>query len=249
MWTDLPRPLIIAHRGDQIHAPENTLAAFILAAEKGADAIEFDVKLTADDRVIVIHDQTVNRTTDGTGKVSQLPFAALSELDAGVWFSEQFRAERIPTLDEVFETVGKRLYLNVELTNYATPGDGLVPAVVELVKKHGLQKSVLFSSFLSGNLKKARQLLPEVPRGLLTMSGLLGFWDRTFTWRGDYFSLHPNLNEVTPGLVFRVHAAGKWIQVWTVNAEEDLKNMIGLGVDGIFSDNPELALRLLGRSN
>ena len=102
MWTDLSCPIIIAHRGDKTHAPENTLAAFKLAAENGADAIEFDVKLTADGRVIVLHDQTVNRTTNGMGKISKLPYAAVRDLDAGAWFSEKFRGERIPTLDEVF---------------------------------------------------------------------------------------------------------------------------------------------------
>ena len=130
MWSDLPSPVIIAHRGDKTHAPENTLAAFKSAAENGADAIEFDVKLTADGRIIVLHDPTVNRTTNGLGKISQLPYAAVRELDAGAWFSEEFRGECIPTLDEVFETVGKRLYMNIELTNYATPFDNLVPKVV-----------------------------------------------------------------------------------------------------------------------
>ena len=248
MWTDLYRPIIIAHRGDKTHAPENTLAAFKLAAENGADAIEFDVKLTADERVIVLHDQTVNRTTTGTGKIFQLPFAVVRDLDAGGWFSEDYRGERIPTLDEVFETVGKRLYINIELTNYATPGDGLVPKVVDLVKKHGLQDRMLFSSFFARNLQITRSLLPEVPRGLLCMRGILGSWGRTFTWRGDYFALHPYLTDVDPGLVNRVQAAGKRVHVWTVNSEEDLKRMIGLGVDAIITDDPVLALRLLGRS-
>ena len=248
MWTDIYRPIIIAHRGDKTHAPENTLAAFKLAAENGADAIEFDVKLTADERVIVLHDQTVNRTTTGTGKIFQLPFAVVRNLDAGGWFSEDYRGERIPTLDEVFETVGKRLYINIELTNYATPGDGLVPKVVDLVKKHGLQDRMLFSSFFARNLQITRSLLPEVPRGLLCMRGLLGSWGRTFTWRGDYFALHPYLTDVDPGLVHRVQAAGKSVHVWTVNSEEDLKRMIGLGVNAIITDDPVLALRLLGRS-
>src|SRR5512136_2702473 len=98
MWIDAPRPIIIAHRGDKSHAPENTLAAFSLAAEEGADAIEFDVKLSADGQVIVLHDQTVDRTTNGKGNVSRLPLTALRELDAGMWFSEQYRGEKIPTL-------------------------------------------------------------------------------------------------------------------------------------------------------
>jgi glycerophosphoryl diester phosphodiesterase len=247
MWTELPSPIVIAHRGDKVHAPENTLSAFKLAAEKGADAVEFDVKSTADGQVIVLHDQTVDRTTNGTGNVAQLPLAALRDLEAGAWFSERFRGEKIPTLDEVFETVGKRIFMNVELTNYSTPNDALVPKVVELVKKHGLESRVLFSSFLARNLRKARLLLPEVPRGLLTLSGLLGFWGRAFGWRGDYAALNPYLTDVSVGLVYRVHAAGKRLNVWTVNAEADLKRMVGLGVDGIITDDPALALRLLRR--
>jgi glycerophosphoryl diester phosphodiesterase len=248
MWADLSRPIVIAHRGDKTHAPENTLAAFRHAAENGADAIEFDVKLTADGRVIVLHDQTVNRTTNGTGRISRLPYAAVRDLDAGGWFSETFRGERVPTLDEVFETVGNRLYINVELTNYATPGDNLVPKVVDLVKKHGLQDRMLFSSFFPLNLRMARSLLPEVPLGLLCMRGKLGSWGRNLGWRGDYFALHPYFTDVDPGLVYRVQAAGKRIHVWTVNPEEDLKRMIGFGIDAVITDDPELALRLLGRS-
>jgi glycerophosphoryl diester phosphodiesterase len=247
MWTELPSSAIIAHRGDKVHAPENTLSAFKLAAEKGADAIEFDVKLTADGEVIVLHDPTVDRTTNGSGTVAKLPLVALRDLDAGAWFSEQFRGEKIPTLDEVFEIVGKRIYMNVELTNYSTPNDALVPNVVELVKRHGLESRVLFSSFFARNLRKARLLLPQIPRGLLTLSSLLGYWGRTFVWRGDYAALNPYLTDVNAGLVFRVHAAGKRLNVWTVNTEADIKCMVGLGVDGIITDDPALALRLLGR--
>lgn len=249
MWSELHHPIIIAHRGDKTHAPENTLAAFKAAVDNGADAIEFDVKLTADERVIVLHDPTVNRTTNGTGKISDLPFAAVRDLDAGAWFSEKFRGEQIPALDEVFEMFGNRIYFNVELTNYATPGDNLVPKVVELVKKHDLQNQMLFSSFFARNLRMTRKLLPNVPRGLLCMRGFMGWWGRTFTWRGDYYALHPYVTEVDSELVNRVQSAGKRIHVWTVNPEKDLKRMISFGVDGIITDDPKLALGLLGRSN
>ncbi len=248
MWTDLPSPVVVAHRGDKTYAPENTLSAFKQAAGKGADAVEFDVKLTADGQVIVLHDQTVDRTTNGTGNAARLPLAALRDLDAGVLFPGQFPGERIPTLDEVFEMVGKRIYMNVELTNYSTPNDALVPKVAELVRKHGLQDRVLFSSFFARNLQKARLLLPEVPRGLLAWSGWMGWPARTFGWRGDYYALHPYLTNVDAGLVDRIHAAGKRVNAWTVTAEVDIERMIGLGVDGIITDDPALALRLRERT-
>jgi glycerophosphoryl diester phosphodiesterase len=247
MWNDLQTPVVVAHRGDTAHAPENTLSAFKRAADKGADAIEFDLKLTADGQVIVLHDQTVDRTTNGTGNVAKLPLAALRELDAGMQFPGQFSRERIPRLDEVFEMVGKRVYLNIELTNYSTPSDALVPKVAELVKKHGMQNRVFFSSFFARNLQKIRLLLPEVPRGLLTLPGLLGFWGRTFGWRADFAALNPYMSDVNDRLVYRVHRAGKRVNVWTVTTETDIKRMIGLGVDGIITDDPALALSLLGR--
>jgi glycerophosphoryl diester phosphodiesterase len=248
MWPDIPFPVVFAHRGDSAHAPENTLAAFTMAAEVGAPAIEFDVKLSADGRVIVIHDQTVDRTTDGRGDVRRLPLAALRDLDAGARFADSFRGERIPTLEEVFETVGSRLYMNVELTNYATPLDHLVPEVVKLVKKFGLEQRVLFSSFFPNNLLKAAQLLPEARRGLLAWAGWMGWPARAFGFRSNvYGALHPHLSNATLGLVNRVHAAGKRVHVWTVNAPDDIKRLVDLGVDGLFTDDPALALKILGR--
>ena len=248
MWTDLPSPVIVAHRGDEAYAPENTLSAFKQAAEKGADAIEFDVKLTADGQVIVLHDQTVDRTTNGTGNAAKISLAALRDLDAGVQFPGKFPGEKIPTLDEVFESVGKRIYMNIELKNYSTPFDMLVPKVTQIVKNHGMQERVLFSSFFAWNLKKARLLLPEVSRGLLTIPGVIGFWGRTFGWHGDYAALHPHVTDVNTDLVNRIHTAGKRVNAWTVTTEKDIRRMIGLGVDGIITNDPALALRLLGRS-
>jgi glycerophosphoryl diester phosphodiesterase len=248
MWTDLPSPVIIAHRGDSANAPENTLAAFRMAAEKGADAIEFDVKLSADGEAIVLHDQTVDRTTDGHGDVRRLSLAALRDLEAGARFEGRFPGERIPTLEEVFTAVGARLHMNIELTNYATPGDALVEKVAALVKKHRLQERVLFSSFFPRNLRRARELLPEVPRGQLAWRGWMGWPARAFGWRGDMYALHPYLSDVTPALVSRLHSAGKRVFVWTVNAEADMNHLIRLGVDGIFTDDPALLCCLTGRS-
>jgi glycerophosphoryl diester phosphodiesterase len=249
MWNDLPAPIVIGHRGDKLYAPENTLSSFKQAAEKGADAVEFDVKLTADGKVIILHDQTVDGTTNGSGNVAKLSLEEIRRFDAGIQFHGKFPDEKIPTLDEVFDAFGRKLYMNIELTNYKTPFDGLVTKVVELVKKHGMEDRILFSSFFPPNLSIAGRLLPETPRALLTIPGLLGFWGRSFGWRGDFDALNPHFTDVNSGLVDRVQAVGKRVNAWTVTAEADIKRMIGLGMDGIITGDPALTLRLLGRTS
>ena len=249
MLTSLSQPVIFAHRGASAHAPENTLAAFELAVAQGADAIELDAKLSADGQVVVIHDASVDRTTGSHGRVRQLLFSQLEALDAGSFFSEKYRGEKIPALEEVFEAVGKRTFINVELTNYSTRRDELVETVCRLVKKFGLQKSVMFSSFLASNLSKARAYLPEVPRGLLVFHGFLGAWARSFGFAfGKYDALHPHLTDVTPQQVQRVHRLGRRIHVWTVDAAEDMRRLFRWGVDAIFTDDPQLAMQVRSES-
>ena len=249
MFTSLSHPVIFAHRGASAHAPENTLAAFELAHMHGADAIELDVKLSADGQVVVIHDMTVNRTTGASGKVKDLKLADLRALDAGSFFLEKFHSEKIPLLEEVFEAVGKKLFINVELTNYNAPRDHLVESVCSLVKKFNFQKRLMFSSFFAFNLGKAQSYLPEVPRGLLAYGGVLGAWARSFGFAfGEYVALHPYLNDVTPQQVARVHRLNRRLHVWTVNDEQNLSRMLEWNVDGIFTDDPQLAVRLRGES-
>lgn len=245
MLASLPHPMIFAHRGASAHAPENTLASFELALAENADAIELDVKLSADGHAVVIHDRTVDRTTGSHGRVKDLSLAQLKSLDAGSVFSEKFRGEKIPTLEEVFEAVGRRTLINVELTNYSTPRDQLVETVCMLVKKLGLQNYVMFSSFFASNLTKARAYLPEVPQGLLAFRGTLGAWARSFGFAfGQYRALHPFLKDVTPQHVQRVHRLSRRVHVWTVNAAEDMRRLFHWGVDGIFTDDPQLAMQV-----
>lgn len=249
MLTSLSQPVIFAHRGASAHAPENTLAAFELALAQNADAIELDVKLSADGHAVVIHDPKVDRTTGSHGQVKDLSFQRLRSLDAGGFFSEKYRGEKIPSLEEVFEAVGKRTFINVELTNYSTPRDSLVETVCMLVKKFGLQKRVLFSSFFASNLSKARAYLPDVPGGLLAVNGFLGAWGRSFGFNfGKYQALHPYLKDVSAQQVQRVHRLNRRIHVWTVNAEEDMRRLFHWGVDAIFTDDPQLAVRVRSES-
>ena len=245
MPTDFSSPLILGHRGAKNYAPENTLAAFTLALEQGADGVELDAKLSADGQVIVFHDMTVNRTTNGKGLVSGLSFSQLRELDAGGFFSEQFRGEKIPSLDEVFESIGKRAVINVELTNYSTPHDSLVERTCDLIRRHALQKRIIYSSFSPGILKKAARFLPEVPRGLLARGGWIGAWARSFGFTfGDYAALHPYITDVTHQEVQRVHRLRRKINAWTSNREEDTRRLISWGVDGIITDDPLTAVRV-----
>jgi glycerophosphoryl diester phosphodiesterase len=247
MFATLPRPTIFGHRGASAHAPENTLAAFELAVEHGADAIELDAKLSRDGQVVVIHDQTVDRTTDGQGKVSDMTLAALKTLDAGAYFDAAFRGETIPTLDEVFAAVGKRTFINIELTNYASPRDDLPLKAAEVVKRHGLTQRVLFSSFNPLALRSAHACLPEVPKGLLALPGRAGAMARS--WLGQLLTphqaLHPEVSDVNRELVDRVHRRQRRVHVYTVNNPGDMQRLFALGVDGIFTDDPRLARRIL----
>ncbi len=249
MFEHFPRPIVLAHRGDLAHAPENTLPSFQQAIQKGADGVELDAKLTSDGHVIVIHDLTVDRTTDGEGRVVSHSLESIRKLDAGSWFNDKFRGTQVPLLEEVFETVGKEKLINLELTNYSTPRDGLVEKVCELIKRHNKQDHLIFSSFFESNLKRAAQLLPEIPRGLLAMPGFSGIWARSFGFMfGDYQALHPHISSVDRQQVQRVHRLNRRVHVWTANSPEQVNQLREWNVDGIFTDDPQVALRALGRA-
>ena len=240
------QPLIVAHRGDSANAPENTLAAFRLALENGADGIELDVMLSADQRLVVIHDDKLDRTTNGKGLVGQASYAALRELDAGSWVDPRFRGEPIPLLDEVFEEVGGKFLINIELKNYKSPKDQLPVLVVELVKKFGLSNSVVFSSFNARNLPRVKSLAPEIRTGLLTLPGLLGWPMRGF-WGRRYAAddLNPYYKDVSRKLVQSRHQLGQKVNVWTVDAPDDLLRMRDCVVDMIICNDPTHARKIL----
>ena len=239
-----PFPLIYAHRGASALAPENTLAAFLLALQAGADGIELDVMLSQDKELLVIHDSTVDRTTDGSGKVAEMPLAALRELDAGTRFGEKFRGEKLPTLNEVFEAVGGKMRINVELKNYAQPLDDLTSRVIALTERFHLADSVLLSSFNPINLSKARRQNPKIRRGLLVSPGdrlMLGAGGRLF----PYHALHPYYEDVTPEMAADLRARGKQLNTWTVDDPQALLRLHSIGVDGIISNNPAAARAVL----
>jgi glycerophosphoryl diester phosphodiesterase len=242
---DFPRPIIFGHRGASRYAPENTLSAFQTAFDQGAPAIELDVMLSADEKLIVIHDSTVDRTTNGRGKVKELSLNTLKKLDAGSKFSDKFINERIPTLEEVLDlSIGKFL-VNIELKNYHTPGDNLVEKVVDLVVKRKMNESVIFSSFLPKNIIKIRRLLPDVPAALLTLGGIIGKLEISpiFRWLSPEF-IHPDYQLIDERFIQREHVHHRRVNVWKVNEEVDLKRFVKADVDGIITDDPILAFNI-----
>ena len=243
---NLPTPAIIAHRGASAFAPENTLASFKLALEQGADAIELDAKLSKDGQPVVIHDQTIDRTTPQQGRVRDYLATDLRKMDAGSHFDVSFQGEPIPTLEEVLKAVGQLTYTNIELTNYETPFDPLPQRVAEIVRRLKLGGRVFFSSFSIVALLRIRRLLPETPVGLLLPSGRSGTLAQAlFGPLAKHRSLHPEASSVTASLVAQNHRRGRKVLVYTVNQESEMRRLFEAGVDGIFTDDPLLARKVL----
>ncbi len=238
-------PLVIAHRGASLQAPENTLAAFRLAADLGADAIEMDAKLTADRRVVLHHDVGLERTTNGEGRISSKKLNELKQLDAGVKFNARFQYEQIPTLEEVIEAVGERLLLNIELTNYASPFDSLPEVVIDIVRRYEIQTKVLFSSFSPIALMRARKIAPEIQCGLLLKKVEPRWLRRMLQIVVAHDAIHPSSDILGQREMRKFCHNHKRVFVWTVNLFPDIVAMLHLGVDGIISDDPELVLDVI----
>lgn len=228
-------PKIIAHRGASANAPENTLAAFQLALDLGADGIELDVMLSKDHQLVVIHDDTVDRTTNGSGRVQDLTLAELQALDAG-------NGERIPTLDEVLTQFGGKFLINIELKNYSTIFDSLPLDVAALLREHGLADSIQVSSFNPINFPRFHRRLPEIPVGMLTFPGKARFFAYGLF---RYDALNPYFADVDEALVKRMHARGKAVNVWTVDEAADIRHLSRIGVDTLITNQPQRALTVL----
>jgi glycerophosphoryl diester phosphodiesterase len=235
------RPLIIAHRGASAVAPQNTLAAFRRALELGADGVELDVHLAADGVPVVMHNFDVDETTDGTGRVTDKTLAELKELDAGSKFAPEFAGERIPTLAEVFEALEGKLLINVELKDVSPAGVGLEEPVVQVVRQCGMEKNVLFSSFNPFTLRRIRPFARGVPSGLLAAHDLPTYlrraWFAPFT---PHEARHPDAEMTDARLVRWCHRRRLRVNVWTVDAPDEMRRLIALGVDGIITNKPDV---------
>lgn len=238
--------LDIAHRGASAVAPANTMAAFERAIDLGAHAIEFDVHLSANRIPVVIHDASVDATTDGSGLVGEMTLAQLKELDAGSYFDTAFAGERIPTLEEVLEAVGHRILLNVELKSLSLRDDGLESAVIPLVHRHGLNERVLFSSFNPFSLRRAKKLAPDIAVGLLYSPNLPLPLRRA--WLAPLFpheARHPEHTMVDARYMAWAQRRGLRVNVWTVDDPDEMRRLIDLGVHGIITNVPDVCRAVL----
>jgi glycerophosphoryl diester phosphodiesterase len=228
------RPLAIGHRGAAAHMPENTLPSFERALELGADALEFDVALSRDGVPVVIHDDTLDRTTNGRGAVDAFTFEQLARLDAGLWKGV---ATHLPSLAEVLEAFAGRTLLNLEIKSSPRRAE-LVEACSQAVDSSGAFASVVFSSFDHDALRLLRHLRPEAR--IAVLSETLGL-QRAMTCAAELGAenLHPPFLLVDRTLVERAHAEGLQVWTWTVNEADAIARAVAVGVDGIFSDFPE----------
>lgn len=227
----MPQPFIWAHRGASACAPENTMAAFLAAEGAGADGIELDLHLSRDGVPVVIHDETLERTTNGTGAVGQRTLAELRGLDAGSWFGPSFAGERLPTLAEVLDWADDRLRLNLEIKT-AAAGRKVLAVLRDFPRCRAL-----ISSFDHRLLAALRSLAPLLPLGFL---GETRFWRRGVvraTAAGGE-SYHPRQDLVSRQLVETCHRQGLAVFPWTVDAPGRARTLLRLGIDGMFTNEP-----------
>lgn len=248
---------IIGHRGFSAFAPENTLGSFRRCLTMDGDMIELDVHLSADDSLMVIHDRTVDRTTNGTGDVQSLTYAALKKLDAGTWFCENYNDEKIPTLAEVLSLVDTQRILLIEL-KWPRKGiyKGMTKQVVELVKKCHLEKNVVIQSFEPRYLQEVMQLAPDIKTHQLIFGTAPLFplyFDRTahvkiFKPLPGVASVNCNYKFARKAFICKMHKKHVTVFVYTVNKPKQIMRAVRRGADGIITNNTLLAVRTLNKN-
>ena len=239
--------LNIAHRGFSGKYPENTLLAFSKAIEAGADGAELDVHLTKDNVVVVIHDERIDRTSDGEGFVADYTYEELSRFDASAAFRGVYGFNKIPTLREYFELVKDvdGFITNIELKTGCNEYPGIEKAVYELIKEFGLEDRIIISSFNHYSIKRFKELAPQIVCGYLT-----GDWIYNF---GEYAEsravecVHPHFITLNKDSVSEIKSHNIRINTWTVNDENEVERLYRLGVDAVITNYPDMAKNIIGR--
>ena len=249
------RPWVVAHRGYSGRFPENTTSAFEAAIGSGADMIELDVCMTKDRVPVVIHDKTLERTTDGHGVVSEFTLSELKKLDAGSWFSPEFKGESIPTLEEIFLQIRGKISVNIEIKpeSYEStdPADAIEKQICKMVEKYGMTDSVLISSFehsffpriklwhRKDKIKSSFRIAPLQEKEF-SEENILNLCKVT-----EAFSFHPNEKFLTPSLIEIFNAKHLRTIPYTINNEKRIEQLAQWGITGIITDEPEIMWKVL----
>jgi glycerophosphoryl diester phosphodiesterase len=242
MPSPTPTPFIIAHRGDSAHRPENTPAAFAAALEIGAAFVEFDVHLTRDGHVVVIHDSTLDRTTNGHGAVRKMTLAEIKRVSAGYpsRFGSTYGGERVPTLAEVLGLLRDRAQAMIEIKSEAVTDDdggGIEAHVVEEVRKAGMEKEVALISFDRRALLRCRALAPEILRGHVFEKGKAGDMLTAAREVGSELIM-PEKRLLSDDLRDRAREAGVKVATWVVDDVEELRRLMRFELYGVGSNRP-----------
>ncbi len=230
--------VIIAHRGFSSLYPENTLISFRKALDTGVDFIELDIRLSSDNEIIVIHDETIDRTTDGKGRVDQLTLDQIRKYSAGKWFSESFSKEKVPTLIEVFELIGKKTKLMIEIKQ-----PGIEDRLINLIECYDMTGNIICISYFLESVAEIKRLNPSIPIGIIKNCfdpGMLKDYLRANINMilTDYYQLIPNLLKIC-------YINGLTLDVGTLNKEEDLKKALDMKLPIITTDYPQLLKKIL----
>ncbi|HVS63431.1 MAG TPA: glycerophosphodiester phosphodiesterase family protein [Thermoanaerobaculia bacterium] len=243
------RTLVIGHRGASGLAPQNTLPAFERAIELGVDMVELDVQLSRDGELVVIHDPDLDATTDGAGPVAAQALDALTRLDAGSWLAPEWTGTRIPTLRQVLERVAREVLVNVEIKTEAVTDavePGVESRIAEVVRALGLEERVIVSSFDPRALEHLRQLAPEIATASLYNRSLhrgrspIEIMDAVGS---RAFNL--SRRQVRRRAVEHCHRHGRPVGVYTVNEPSEMRMLVEMGVDALFTDRPDLLIDVL----
>ncbi len=234
---------IFGHRGAAGNYPENTMLSFIAARETGADGIELDVQMTKDGELVVIHDETVDRTTNGTGFVNNFTYKELAKLDASYTYSQYQGKAYIPSLVEVLEWAAESgVLLNIELKNGVIDYPGIEEKTIELIYKYKLEKNVFISSFNHYSLVDCKQISNEIETAILYMEGLYKPWEYAASIGAT--GLHPHYIAARKEIITQAQSSGIAVRPFTVNEKHIMKQLVESGCTAFITDYPELAVSL-----
>lgn len=230
---------IFAHRGYSGKYPENTMIAFKKALECGVDGIELDVQLTKDGEVVIIHDETIDRTTTGKGFVVDYTYEELERFDASFKFKD-LGFNKIPTLREYFQLVKDYdIVTNVELKTGINEYLGIEEKVWELIKEYNLEEKVIISSFNHFSVMRMKDIAPQLKYGFLSEDWIIDAGKYTHSHGVQCY--HPRFNNLVPDVIKELKKYNLEINTWTVNLEEDMKYLYSNNIDVIITNYPELA--------